>query len=134
MEKTIRNQHSYQSAYIPLIVERLKNINPYKIILYGSHASDNQNESSDIDLLVVIDRDDFPKTFREKSDLYLEAESVIRDLQQQISIDLIIHTKAMYRKFIELGSLFSQEIKQKGIVLYETDHKRVVGTGKNVEV
>ncbi|RJP33660.1 MAG: nucleotidyltransferase domain-containing protein [Candidatus Omnitrophota bacterium] len=126
----MRSTLSTPSAYIPLILERLKQIHPYKIILYGSHAYGNPDASSDIDLLVVIDRDDIPETFREKSDLYLETVRVIRDLQKQISIDLIVHTKAMYRKFIDLGSMFSQEIVQKGIVLYETDHERVVGSGQ----
>lgn len=111
-----------QSAYIPLIVERLKRNKPYKIILYGSHAYGNPDESSDIDLLVVINRDDIPQTYREKSDLYLETVQSIRDLQKQVPIDLIVHTKAMYKKFNELRSLFSQEIAKKGIVLYEADH------------
>jgi len=39
-----------------------------------------------------------------------------------IPIDLIVYTKPMYNKFNELGSLFSKEISQKGIVLYESDN------------
>ena len=50
---------------------------------------------------------------------------VIRDIRRQVSIDLIVHTKSMHRKFIELGSMFSQEILQRGVVLYEADHERV---------
>ena len=115
--------------YIPLILKRLEKINPYKIILYGSYAYGEPNAASDIDLLVVTNSDDLPRTYREKSDLYLKTASLIRDLQRQISIDLIVHTKAMFQKFIKLGSLFSQEIVRKGIVLYETDHERVVGSG-----
>jgi hypothetical protein len=34
-------------------------------------------------------------------------------------VDLIVHTKAMHRKFIETDSMFAREILQKGKVLYE---------------
>ncbi len=38
--------------YIPEIVERLKTINPYKIILFGSYAYGKPQTDSDIDLIV----------------------------------------------------------------------------------
>ncbi|MEW6236346.1 MAG: nucleotidyltransferase domain-containing protein [Candidatus Omnitrophota bacterium] len=130
MNKPIIDQHTNPSAYIPLIVDRLKTIHPYKIILFGSLAYGEPKEDSDIDLLVVVNRDDFPKNYREKSDLYVETSRSIDEFHKQVSIDLIVHTKAMYRKFIELGSLFSQEIVKKGIVLYEVDDEGMVESGK----
>ena len=100
--------------YIPLIVERLKKISPYKIILFGSYAYGEPGVDSDIDLLVVTNSDDFPKNYREKSDLYLEVSRVIRDIRTQAPIELIVQTKPMHSRFIELGSMFSKEILQKG--------------------
>ena len=40
------------------IVERLKPLNPNKIILFGSYAYGTPNDSSDIDLFLVKDTDD----------------------------------------------------------------------------
>jgi len=130
MNKPIVEQPANPSAYIPLIVDRLKTIHPYKIILFGSLAYGEPNEDSDIDLLVVTESEEFPKNFREKSDLYVETSRSIDEFYKQVSIDLIVHTKAMYRKFIELGSLFSKEIVKKGIVLYEADDEGVVESGE----
>lgn len=112
-------------AYIPVIVERLKKIHPHKIILFGSYAYGDASADSDIDLLVVTDSDEFPKNYREKTETYLAVSRVIRDIKRQVPVDLIVHTKPMHKKFIELESLFSKEILQKGIVLYEADYKGV---------
>ena len=103
------------------IIDRLSALKPVRVILFGSHAQDQATAYSDIDLLVVVDRDDMPKNYKEKSELYLEVSRQIRDIRQQIPVDLIVHTKPMYQKFIELNSMFSKEITQKGVVLYEAD-------------
>ncbi len=39
----------------PLIIERLKPLNPDKIILFGSYAYGTTNEDSDIDLFLLKD-------------------------------------------------------------------------------
>ena len=39
------------------IVERIKKIDPFKIILFGSYASGNPDNDSDIDLIVITDED-----------------------------------------------------------------------------
>ena len=114
---------------ITLIVEQLKTLNPYKIILFGSYAYGQPKEDSDIDLLVVTNSDFFPKNYREKSDLYLEVSRVIRDIRKQVPIDLIVHTKSMHKKFVELDSMFAKEILQKGMVLYETDNQSLARKG-----
>ena len=48
------------------LVERLKAIDPYKIIMFGSHAYDEPRPESDIDLLVVAEDDFLPENFAQK--------------------------------------------------------------------
>lgn len=108
------------------ILDRLLPLQPEKIILFGSYAYGEPHKDSDIDLLVVTNDDFLPQNYREKTDVYLEFADAIHELRKQIAIDLIVHTKPMHRKFIELGSMFSKEILQHGVVLYETDYPRVV--------
>ncbi|CAN2042404.1 Polymerase beta nucleotidyltransferase domain-containing protein [Candidatus Magnetomoraceae bacterium gMMP-15] len=103
---------------IPLIIERLKTISPYKIIFFDSHAYGSPNKNSDIDLLIVTNDNFFPKNYQEKSNIYLKISKLLTDFKTKFSIDLIVYTKPMYERFKELGSLFSKEIFQKGIVLY----------------
>ena len=111
-----------KKSYLPLIVNRLKIIGIHKIILFGSLASDDVHLDSDIDLIVVTNDDHLPKSYKEKSDIYLEVSNLLTDIKRTIPIDLIVYTKPMYERFIELGSLFSKEISLKGTVLYEADH------------
>ena len=101
------------------ILDRLLPLKPEKIILFGSYAYGEPHKDSDIDLLVVTNDDFLPQNYREKTDVYLEFADAIHELRKQIAIDLIVHTKPMHRKFIELGSMFSKEILQHGVVLYE---------------
>ena len=108
-------------AYIPLLIERLKILGPYKVILFGSRAYGTPDKDSDIDLMVVLDTDEMPRTFRENLDNKLLVRDVLWDLSTRVSIDLIVHTKPMYEKFIELDSMFAREISQRGKVLYEAD-------------
>lgn len=107
---------------IPYLVDRLQEIDVTKVILFGSYAYGTPSEASDIDLMVVINSDFYPTTYQEKSDLYLQVARTIRDIRQQFSVDLIVHTNAMHQRFIEMNSLFAQEILQQGKVIYEANH------------
>ncbi|MBE2224572.1 MAG: nucleotidyltransferase domain-containing protein [Anaerolineae bacterium] len=107
---------------IPLLVNRLQGLDVAKVILFGSFAYGKPSEVSDIDLMVVLNSDFYPTTYQEKSDLYLQVARVIRDIRQQVPVDLIVHTNAMHERFMEMNSLFAKEIRQKGKVIYEADH------------
>jgi predicted nucleotidyltransferase len=101
------------------IVERLKPLNPEKIILFGSYAYGKPGEDSDIDLYVVTSDDFMPKTWSEKSELHHKISNYLRDIIQAYPTDLLVHTKKMYEKFRNLNSSFYGEIENKGIVLWE---------------
>ena len=53
------------------IVERLKPLEPDRIILFGSYAYGEPTEESDLDLYVVTADETLPKSWREKNDIYL---------------------------------------------------------------
>jgi|APCry1669188970_1035186.scaffolds.fasta_scaffold03908_3 predicted nucleotidyltransferase len=106
-----------------LILENLQNLNLYKVILFGSFAYGKPDKDSDVDLIVVTKDEYFPKSYQEKSDLYLKVSNAITDIAGRIPIDLIVYTKSMYIQFIQVGSLFSKEILQNGVILYETGHE-----------
>ncbi|HZL11034.1 MAG TPA: nucleotidyltransferase domain-containing protein [Prolixibacteraceae bacterium] len=108
--------------YIPLIIEKLKSINPEKIILFGSYAYGDPTDSSDLDILVVTGDKTIPSSFAEKSKIYLKISSTISEIKKEFPIDLIVHTKAMHQKFIEDNSLFARELLVKGKVLYEKNN------------
>lgn len=110
------------ARYVSEVIARLRPIEPAKIILFGSFATGSPTETSDLDLLVVTKSDRLPATYREKEAVYLEVVRLIRDIKQEISIDLIVHTQPMHARFIAMNSLFAREVLQKGVVLYESHH------------
>jgi len=67
----------------------------------------------------VTDDDYLPKNYDENINNYLRVSSSLRDLKKTIPMDLIVHTKPMHDAFLNLGSMFSKEVVQKGKVLYE---------------
>ena len=99
------------------IIERLKPLEPEKIILFGSYAYGTPNENSDIDLYVVTKDEFIPQSFKEKSEVHLKVSRALRDLLQKYPTDLVTHTKAMHTKFVELNSSFAKEITSKGLSL-----------------
>lgn len=109
-------------SYIQQLKEKLMELNPYLVILFGSYAYGNPHVDSDIDLLVVTKDEFIPQSFKEKTDLYISVSEHILDISKQVPVDLIVYTLPMYRQFIETGSSFSKEILSKGIVIYETKH------------
>lgn len=119
----MNTQLTEKEVYISEMVSRLKNIRPYRIILFGSHATGTAQKDSDIDIIVVTNDDYMPENYRQKSDLYLEVSNLLSELLRKTQIDLIVYTKPMYNRFNELGSVFSKEIKKKGVVLYEADQQ-----------
>ncbi|CAA6799971.1 MAG: DNA polymerase subunit beta [uncultured Sulfurovum sp.] len=99
------------------IIKRLEPLNLDKVILFGSYAYGTPNIDSDIDLYVVTNDEYTPQSWKEKSELTRKVSRNLRDLRSKFAIDLIVHTKEMNRKFIELNSSFSREILSKGSLI-----------------
>ena len=106
--------------YIEIMLNILKEIiNPKKIMIFGSYVYGKPNEDSDLDLLIVIDKDEIPKNYDEKLEIKAEIRKLIRDINKKIAIDLIVFTVPEYQEFINSNSSFSREILEKGKILYE---------------
>ena len=89
-------------------------LHPEKVILFGSYAWGQPTPDSDIDLYVVT-RDDFmPATWRQKRDIVRTVSNRILDLRTRYAIDLLVHTKPMHRKFVEINSSFARQIMEEG--------------------
>ena len=113
------------SKYIKEITKKLETINPYLIILFGSYAYGTANEDSDIDILVVTNDNFIPKNFDDRLKYRLSIKRIIRETAKKVPIDLLIYSKPMFKKFIELDSSFSKEILTNGKKLYESNNTRL---------
>ena len=106
-------------SYIPNIIESLQSIDPYKIIIFGSVAAGMINDSSDIDIAVIINKDSLPKNYDERLENKILVRNAILDISFEIPIDLLVYTKMEFDQLEINNKPFYSEIVEKGKVLYE---------------
>ena len=97
-------------------------LNVNKVILFGSYAKGTQSNDSDIDLLVVTNDNFVFESFSQKMDIKLKIASALNPLRKFADIDLIVHTKPMFEKFLHLDSSFKKELISSGSVIYEANN------------
>ncbi len=62
------------------IIERLKPLNPHRIILFGSHAYGNPTSESDYDLSIITNDNFIPENREEKREISKKYTRALRDL------------------------------------------------------
>src|SRR6056297_2282327 len=105
--------------YLDQIKIRLKEIEPYKIILFGSVAMGNSDVESDIDLIVILDSEKVSQNYEEKMHNKMLVRKAIRDISEEIPIDLLVYTKKEFEIIMNNKNSFFREIEMQGKVLYE---------------
>lgn len=88
-----------------------------KILLFGSQARGTAGLDSDIDILVVLDKNETAQTFKAQAENYLKISRAIRSIEKKVSIDLLVYTKPEFERFVQSGSQFSKKILAEGIDL-----------------
>ncbi len=99
------------------IIDFLLPIDPERVILFGSYAYGTPNADSDIDLYVVTKENIIPATFEESFQIKKRVYGALSKFRKKYASDIIVHTVPVHQKFIEMGSSFSKEIMQRGIIL-----------------
>ncbi len=103
--------------YLNEIVNRIRPIDPEKIILFGSNTTGNSSTDSDIDLLVVLKKKGYSSSYREILDNRRMISEKLIDIRKKIPIDLLVYTKTEWEKLVESGSSFFREIENSGLNL-----------------
>lgn len=81
------------------------------IRLYGSKIRGDFTEESDIDMLVVLKREDSKLT----DTIYNIALEV--DLKYDARISLVVYSEEEFKLYKELGSFFIEKVEQEGVLL-----------------
>jgi predicted nucleotidyltransferase len=110
----MQNQHLIEE-----MTERLKELKPRKVILFGSYARGTQTEDSDLDVLVVLDSKEKSKTFSELIERGKPVSAAVRDVRKKMAMDLIVYTMAEFEYLRKQKDFFVEEIVETGKVLYE---------------
>ena len=101
------------SVLVSSIKSIISEINPLKIILFGSYAYGTPTPDSDVDLLVVMETA-LPPTER-----YLEVSRLLRP--RPFPVDILVKTPDEIQAALDTGDFLIQEILDQGYILYERD-------------
>ena len=101
------------------LVCSLKASDPYKIILFGSYATGNQEENSDIDLLVILDNYHLSKTYQERLSKKMFVKNLVLEINRKIALDLLVYSKEELNLLKKNGNYLIEEIEKTGKIIYE---------------
>lgn len=99
---------------INTVSQRLRTINPYRAILFGSLAYGDPNDDSDLDIIVVLNKSGLPGSFQEKMENHRHVRRLLRDLNKNHPFDVVVYTIDEWNSFIATGSSFSKNVIQRG--------------------
>lgn len=100
-------------ALQPSIQKIVDELNPEKIILFGSYAYGKPTPHSDVDLLIVL------KTTAPSKERSWKVSRLL--LPRPFPVDILVKTPKEIEKALKKGDFFVQEIIRHGKVLYERD-------------
>jgi len=95
----------------PAIQKIVDELNPEKIVLFGSYAYGKPNQHSDVDLLVVL------KTKASRKERGWKVSRLL--LPRPFPVDILVKTPKEVKAELKSGDFFLKEILTRGKVLYE---------------
>jgi predicted nucleotidyltransferase len=84
---------------------------PAQIIIFGSHAREDESSHSDLDILVVLDEVESPRA------VSIRLRRALRGLMYPI--DIIVSTPQQLARYRQIPGLIYQTILDEGKVIYE---------------
>lgn len=97
------------------IVNRfVETLNPLKIYLFGSFARGSENNKSDYDFYIVMNKN-YQVTNETIANAYISLKGIKRR-----SVDIIINNESVFDERAEFINTLENTVIQEGILLYET--------------
>ncbi|MCD4695160.1 MAG: nucleotidyltransferase domain-containing protein [Bacteroidales bacterium] len=107
---------SKQINYIEEITDRLKwDISIKSVYLFGSYAYGTPDKDSDIDLLVILNKNGFIENYDDRIDHRINIAKSLYEINKNIAIDILVYTPQEWEKLKQIGGSFHREIKNKAI-------------------
>lgn len=109
---TPKGFHSSVADRLPEVVERLAaQLQPERVILFGSYAYGTPTPDSDVDLLVILD------THASTTERYLAVSRLL--YPRPFPVDILVRTPEEIEQALRANDFFIREIVTHGRVLYE---------------
>jgi predicted nucleotidyltransferase len=88
---------------------------PLRVILFGSYARGAPLGESDIDLVVVLDKEGKSDSYRALVSNRVEISRRLRQLKRKQSVDILVYTKEEWATLRASNSSFIQRIEAEGL-------------------
>jgi len=108
-------------AIVTLADEIAQRFRPQRIVLFGSHASGSPTEDSDVDLLVVMPH---------RGPAYRAASRVRLAVDVTFPMDILVCSPRRLRDRLAMGDVFLADIVERGLVLHDSNDRRVGEQGR----
>ena len=111
VEMTTQDLRQKNDTLIPAIVGALRSYDPEKVILFGSRARSQDDEYSDIDLVII----------KRTEEDFLDSLSKVARLLSALpeSVDVLVYTPEEVNQMLEEGRDFILMVLEEGKVIYE---------------
>ena len=101
-----------------LIITRITNNFKIKnIILFGSYAKENTHQYSDIDIIVILDKESGDDKYWDRVQRRVKIGKLFYDIKKKISMDILVYTRDEWEKLKLLNNSFIKEILSTGVIL-----------------
>lgn len=88
----------------------MREYDPERIILFGSHARRDADEYSDLDLVVI----------KETEERFLDRLKRVFDLiDPDFALDILVYTPQEFARMVEEGNQFLERVLEEGVIIYE---------------
>ena len=98
-----------------IVAKIIKGVNPEKIIMFGSRAHGNENDFSDLDILVVMNTN--------KSKWHRSGDIYMLTMGRGFPMDVIVYTPEEFKEAVEHEDYWFnpliKDIINEGVVLYD---------------
>ena len=88
---------------------------PLKVILFGSYARGVPSGESDIDLVVILDKEGKSESYRSLVKNRVEVSRRLRRLREMHPVDILVYTKDEWEALKASRSYFVQRIETEGL-------------------
>jgi predicted nucleotidyltransferase len=96
---------------------------PLKAILFGSLVHGTSHEDSDIDLVVILDKEGKSGSYKALINNRMEISRKLRKLKKKYPIDVLVYTKDEWEELRASGAHSLKRSKMKGSSSYEEGHR-----------
>ncbi|MGR3178565.1 MAG: nucleotidyltransferase domain-containing protein [Candidatus Anammoxibacter sp.] len=95
----------------------LKDQKLYKVILFGSYAYKKPHDDSDIDLLVILDKNGVSNNYKKILENKKLISKQLRALRKRVPIDLLVYTKDEWKILQDCKTSFFKQVEKEGVAL-----------------